>query len=222
MLVTTWLISIYIYNTVVWTRDVIINHYLVAMQCVFYIFVKLGKNKIHSNSCHHPVICTLQVVGWVQTAAAFSLTNVLCHLVPDQSIQSHPEPSLSPYHVCNMSQQSIPGKGHAHTWDANIHTQIPAPHHPRPLLRTCRIDNITPRGAALTPPGYPPSFSSALLSVVSLRSVAVSLPIRPSCHSSAVRKDVRQLHCLTPGVDTGRRRVMEAATYQPLIAPDTV
>lgn len=114
VLVATWFICIYVYNTVVWLRDMIINQYLVAMQCVLYIFVKLGKNKIHTHFCHYAIICTLQVVGWVphgrKTAAAFFLTNVLRHLFPDQSIQPHPGPSLSPYHVCNMSQQNTRGR----------------------------------------------------------------------------------------------------------------
>lgn len=133
--------------------------------------------------------------------------SVLHHLFPNQSIQSHPGPSLSLHHVCNMSQQSTWGSGHANTWDTHTHR------FPHQLLRSCWIDKITPCGAALTPPGSPPSFFSALSPPVpSLCNMVVSLPIRPSCHSTVVRVYVRQLHCLTPGVDTERQRVMEAAT----------
>lgn len=75
-----------------------------------------------------------------KTGESFSLTNVLPHLFPDQSIQPHSGPSLSLCRVCNMSQQSTQGRVTL-TPGTHIHTDTP---YTRLLLRSCRIDKITP------------------------------------------------------------------------------
>lgn len=82
----------------------------------------------------------------------FSLTS------PSGLIQGH---RLSLYSICNMSQQSTWGTGHANTWDTHTHghTQIPPP----PALRVL-LDRITPCGAAPIPPGPPPLSPSLFLS----------------------------------------------------------
>ena len=115
------------------------------------------------------------------------------HLFPDQSIRSHPGPSLALYTICNMSQQS--------TWELAMLT--PETHtHSLPSVLQVLQDRITPCGAALIPPGSPLSLS---FPAPSLCNMVMSLPIRPSCHCTVVCVYVRQLHCLTPGVDTEKQ-----------------
>ncbi|MEQ2234898.1 hypothetical protein ILYODFUR_036081 [Ilyodon furcidens] len=108
-----------------------------------------------------------------------------------------------------MSQQSTWGTGNANTWDTHIHS------HTQGLPSDLWVlqDRITPCGAAPTPPGSPsphaslpsPLSPSLSFSAPSLCYMVMSLPIRPSCHCTAVCTYVRQLHCFTPGVDTERQ-----------------
>lgn len=74
------------------------------------------------------------------------------------------------------------------------------------------LDRITPRGAAPVPPGSHSLSLFLSFPAPSHCNMVMSLPIRPSCHCTVVCVYVRQLHCLTPGVDTVRQTVMEAAT----------
>lgn len=157
----------------------------------YFLSQQIYANSLYSTITHH-----LRDI-WRSEQSMY--TSSVCLFSPDQSIQCHPGSSLSLHHVCNMSQQSTWGSGHANTWDTHTYTQIPC----HQLSRSCWIDKITPCGAALTPPGSPPLLSAP---APSLCNMAVSLPIRPSCHSAAARAYVRQLHRLTPGVDNGGGR----------------